>query len=87
MANSSWTKNHVDSVLNHRDNLLDLLSAACSIVVPVSFLSLFGPQISAPISATIVYPPCETQELVDFELKGREDIILSVAQFRCVSAT
>ncbi len=84
MANSSWTKNHVDSVLNHRDGLLDFLNVAWSIAIPVSLLNLFGPRSSAPKSATIVYPPCETQELVGFDLKGRENIILSVAQFRCV---
>jgi len=82
MANSSWTKNHVDSVLNHRDGLLDFLNVASSIAIPVSLLNLFGPRSSAPKSATIVYPPCETQELVGFDLKGRENIILSVAQFR-----
>ena len=85
MANSSWTKNHVDSVLSHRDGFLDLLNVACSIAMPISLLRLFGPRTSPPKSAAIVYPPCETQELVGFDLKGRERIILSVAQFRCVN--
>ena len=82
MANSSWTKNHVDSVLNHRDGLLDLLNVASAIAMPISLLNLFGPRTSPPKSAKIVYPPCETHELVNFDLKGREDVILSVAQFR-----
>ncbi|EJC98471.1 glycosyltransferase family 4 protein [Fomitiporia mediterranea MF3/22] len=88
MANSTWTKNHVDSLLvNHAFGLLcddPLLGLDC----PSDALSLsFWTQRKwkthvPPRSAHIVYPPCETQELVDFPLEGRRKVIVSVAQFR-----
>ncbi|KAF9208254.1 asparagine-linked glycosylation protein [Haplosporangium sp. Z 27] len=34
------------------------------------------------IKSTVVYPPCDTEAFKDFPLKGRERIIVSVAQFR-----
>lgn len=84
MANSSWTKNHVDGILQHRDVFLDFVHTMLTIAMPVSLLNVFGTNPPSPKTAKIVYPPCETQELVDFTLKGREDLILSVAQFRWV---
>ena len=82
MVNSSWTKNHVDAILNRRDlpiHLLYNLSMLC--VSPLWWLiSIVGH--NAPKTTTIVYPPCETEELTGFPLEGRERVILSVAQFR-----
>ena len=77
MVNSSWTKNHVDSVLQHSDALLDAIH-----MLPLLFLIKFFAPRNAPQSAKIVYPPCDTRDMVKFSLTNRERIILSVAQFR-----
>jgi alpha-1,2-mannosyltransferase len=77
MVNSSWTKAHVDSILQHSDLLLDGLH----LLPPLVFIKLFTSQ-NAPSSARIVYPPCDTRELATFPLTPRQRIILSVAQFR-----
>lgn len=36
--------------------------------------------------AKVVYPPCDTKSLSSLPLEGRQNIILSLAQFRCVQA-
>lgn len=77
MVNSSWTKNHVDSILQHKDPLLDTLHT----LSPLALLDFFYPP-DPPTSARIVYPPCDTREMVKFPLGHRDRIILSVAQFR-----
>lgn len=74
MVNSSWTKNHVDSILRHTDPILDLLH-----VLPSLAFSRIR-----PTRTQIVYPPCDTQAVSGFPLDGRERVILSVAQFRFV---
>ncbi|KAF9810310.1 hypothetical protein IEO21_06998 [Rhodonia placenta] len=71
MVNSSWTKNHVDAVLQHSDPLLSSLH----------ILGLLLPA-SAARTARIVYPPCDTRDLATFPLEGRERVIFSLAQFR-----
>ena len=78
MANSSWTKNHVDAILQHRDSLLDLIH----VFTPLTLIRFLQPNHIAPTSARIVYPPCDTREMATFALEGREPVILSVAQFR-----
>lgn len=78
MANSSWTKNHVDSILQHKDTLLDFVH----LFTPLTLLGLLRPSHVAPTSARIVYPPCDTREMAQFPLEGRDPIILSLAQFR-----
>ncbi|KAL5501840.1 ALG11 [Sanghuangporus vaninii] len=83
MVNSTWTKFHINSLLAHQDAPLDALSSILDIFVLLSQHILKLPtNYDRPSSAKIVYPPCETQELVDFPLEGREKLILSVAQFR-----
>ncbi|KAI0088613.1 mannosyltransferase [Irpex rosettiformis] len=77
MVNSSWTKNHVDSILQHKDLLFDTLH----LISPLALLDFVYPP-SPPRSARIVYPPCDTREMVKFPLGHREHIILSIAQFR-----
>lgn len=77
MVNSSWTKNHVDSILQHSDVLLDLVH----LFPPQVAIKLFTPQ-NAPKSARTVYPSCDTGEMAKFPLTPRERVILSVAQFR-----
>ncbi|KAG5654304.1 hypothetical protein H0H81_004723 [Sphagnurus paluster] len=74
MANSSWTKNHVDAILQHADPLLDALH--------MPLLLIPQPHKAGLESAEIVYPPCDTHEVATFPLEGRERVILSVAQFR-----
>ncbi|KAF9523410.1 mannosyltransferase [Crepidotus variabilis] len=77
MVNSSWTKNHVDSILRHADPLLDFLHLA-------SPLTFFTPSLwrNSTTSCRIVYPPCDTREMAKFALTPRHPVILSVAQFR-----
>jgi alpha-1,2-mannosyltransferase len=79
MANSSWTKNHVDAILQHSDPILDFFH----LLPPLLLLKVLEPRTS-PKDAKIVYPPCDTREMAKFPLEGRERIILSVAQFRYV---
>ncbi|THH09846.1 hypothetical protein EW145_g1732 [Phellinidium pouzarii] len=77
MANSSWTKNHIDSILIHRDTPLSTLHSLLASLSPISlFMSLSSNHVP-PTSAQIVYPPCETQELVGFPLEGREKLIIN----------
>ena len=45
-----------------------------------------GAQTGEVVKPEIVYPPCDTRELATFSLEGRAQIILSVAQFRCVNS-
>ncbi|KAL0960579.1 hypothetical protein HGRIS_005613 [Hohenbuehelia grisea] len=81
MVNSSWTKGHIDAILKHNDPLIDLLHYSS---LPLLLMFSFGASIQrqTPSSAQIVYPPCDTREMVSFALNGREKVILSVAQFR-----
>ncbi|KAF8895230.1 mannosyltransferase [Infundibulicybe gibba] len=77
MVNSSWTKSHIDSILQHSDPTLDLLHLLTPLVLFRIFRTATPPQ-----SARIVYPPCDTREMAQLPLEGRERIILSIAQFR-----
>lgn len=77
MVNSSWTKAHVDSILKHSDITIDILHKL--VLLP---FKLILPPHQSPDTAAIVYPPCDTKELAQFPLEGREHTILSIAQFR-----
>ena len=72
MVNSSWTKNHIDAILQHSDLLLD----AVHLFLPSLLLR------NALRTSKIVYPPCDTKEMARFSLEGRDRFILSIAQFR-----
>jgi len=89
MVNSSWTKNHVDSILTHSDSFLDLIH------LPFAFIGglfLLVTRVLAPSSLThvhatpkraeIVYPPCDTHALSHLPLERRPSLLLSLAQFR-----
>ncbi|KII91044.1 glycosyltransferase family 4 protein [Plicaturopsis crispa FD-325 SS-3] len=78
MANGSWTKNHVDSIIVHSDPLFDLLFA------PLAFTLgfFFGRRGAVVREVQIVFPPCDTREMATFKLEGRERVVLSIAQFR-----
>lgn len=79
MANSTWTKNHVDSLRNHADHLLEWLQ----LLPPLLFLQLFTRMTGEKAPKTyLVYPPCDTREMAKSSLEHRERIILSIAQFR-----
>lgn len=78
MVNSSWTKNHVDSILQHHDVIFDTLA----LFNPLNILDCLNTRHTSPKTARIVYPPCDTREMATFALANRERIILSVAQFR-----
>ncbi|KIY69521.1 glycosyltransferase family 4 protein [Cylindrobasidium torrendii FP15055 ss-10] len=78
MANSSWTKNHVDAILVHRDPLLEFANT-----FSLARFLFAGPPASAhKQSAQIVYPSCDTRAMSSFPLTPREPVVLSVAQFR-----
>jgi hypothetical protein len=79
MVNSSWSKNHVDSLLRYNDTLVQALQ----FVPPFCFFFLSTrPHGDHPTQSQIVYPPCDTREMAKFSLNDRERVILSVAQFR-----
>lgn len=83
MVNSSWTKGHVDSILQYTDRLLD----AIHLLPPLVLLQILSRKRSdCPESAQIVYPSCDTRQMAVFALKRRERVILSIAQFRCVAS-
>jgi alpha-1,2-mannosyltransferase len=91
MANSTWTKNHVDTILTYHSDVFDTLGAAAeTLFSPLLALgSLCLPTISAhmhraPTHALKVYPACDTQALTRFALENRKQIVLSIAQFRFV---
>ncbi|KAI0763548.1 mannosyltransferase [Trametes elegans] len=79
MVNSSWTKSHIDSILQHEDTLLDLIH----LLPPLLVLKLLSRKRSkSPKAAQIVYPSCDTRQMAVFPLERRERVILSIAQFR-----
>ncbi|KAI0320971.1 mannosyltransferase [Amylostereum chailletii] len=87
MANSTWTKNHVNAILQHSDPLLEALHAPFYILLlPFSLLlKVLLPSPSphkqtTPDHADAVYPPCDTRAMASFPLTGRERILVSVAQ-------
>ena len=71
MVNSSWTKNHVDAILAHHDPLLDALY----LLSPLALLDFISPT-APPKTSRIVYPPCDTREMVKFPLGRRERVIV-----------
>ena len=75
MANSSWTKGHVDSILLHKDPALnsvsDTFSKLYKVISPLSLLFSFSWSINRRLYAHTTYPPCETNELISFPLDGR----------------
>jgi len=89
MANSSWTKNHVDAILAYSDPFLDLIH------LPLAFISGLLLSLTraltpsrmrsnhvTPKQANIVYPPCDTRPLSNLPLERRPSLLLSLAQFR-----
>ena len=89
MVNSTWTKNHVDSILKHTDTLFETPHTALqALITPFSLLAnTLSPPLSTlkpatPSEARIVYPPCDTRAMSDFPVDNRERVILSIAQFR-----
>lgn len=70
MVNSSWTQVHVNGLLGQPD------AASKDTKRDNHSQSPSGKY------AHIVYPPCDTKSLQGLPLEGRENIILSLAQFR-----
>lgn len=79
MVNSSWTKSHIDAILQYSDPLLDTIH----LLPPFSLIHLFTKSRGLTAART-VYPPCDTREIAKFPLEDRGLVILSVAQFRFV---
>lgn len=106
MANSSWTRDHIDHLLKpfgYRDDEdHDKGSTAAGIEAssqnadgglrrrgpaddkePTSVHSR-STESSSFRKAHVVYPPCDTASLSQLPIEVRENLILSVAQFRQV---
>jgi alpha-1,2-mannosyltransferase len=79
MVNSSWTKGHIDAILQHSDPLLNTIH----LLPPLNLLHLFA-RSQGLTTAQTVYPSCDTKEMASLELRDRECVILSIAQFRLV---
>lgn len=83
MVNSTWTKNHVDAVLDYaaKDTLLATIH---SIIVSLvcNLLTALRTEKVAHLPTRIVYPPCDTKQMSAFQLTGRSRLVLSLAQFR-----
>jgi len=77
MVNSSWTKNHIDSILTHADQLIDFLHY----LPPLILFKVLGPS-KIHGQSRIVYPPCDTREMAKLSLTDRQRVIVSIAQFR-----
>ena len=75
MANSSWTRAHITSLLTSgRNGLLASLA-----LLDDKSLAKSGESAG---SCETLYPPCDTRALISFPLEGRKREILSLAQFR-----
>ncbi|KAI0629783.1 mannosyltransferase [Trametes polyzona] len=79
MVNSSWTKGHIDSILQHQDILLDAVHYLPPLIL---FKLLSRSRSQSPRATQLVYPSCDTRQMSKLPLEGREGIILSIAQFR-----
>ncbi|KAF8510347.1 mannosyltransferase [Hysterangium stoloniferum] len=82
MVNSTWTKEHLDAVLEYgmQDSWVKTLHLG---LCKTFFLLSFGEadDVSRP-TTRIVYPPCDTKRMSTFPLAGRHRVIMSLAQFR-----
>lgn len=83
MVNSTWTKNHVDAVLDYatNDTLLATVHSMISSLA-CNLLTVLCTEKVTHLTTQIVYPPCNTTQLSAFPLRARSRIILSLAQFR-----
>lgn len=81
MVNSSWTKGHIVSVVQHTQ---PRFARAINILSRILwFLPDEGNEWQEdPSLVKTVYPPCDIASLEDFDLGTRENVIVSVAQFR-----
>ena len=87
MVNSSWTRNHIASILSHEHfgPAIQWAHRVTPLLLVKLLLSDSGlGNKTGKTKPVTVYPPCDTREMVKFPLQGREQIILSVAQFRYV---
>ncbi|KIY52573.1 hypothetical protein FISHEDRAFT_69731 [Fistulina hepatica ATCC 64428] len=76
MVNGSFTKSHIDSLLIHRDMLMDIVH----LLPPFIFLRPFLRTSGRVHSTQLVYPPCDTHAMAAFPLEHRENVIMSLAQ-------
>ncbi|KAI6027795.1 glycosyltransferase family 4 protein [Pisolithus microcarpus 441] len=81
MVNSSWTRNHIASILSH-EHFGPTMPRALRTMLCMNDYLAGGSQAIQNVEPAIVYPPCDMREMVKFRLDDRERIILSVAQFR-----
>jgi alpha-1,2-mannosyltransferase len=79
MVNSSWTQNHIDFIITYSDWFIN-----SALLMNPFYLLRFLMRKASPPKATIVYPPCDTRTIARFPLDARENVVLSIAQFRCV---
>ena len=76
MVNSTWTKNHIDSLL--APSISPVSSSAVSKKAEAEQREAEGQS----EGVTLVYPPCDTRQMTGFSLDNRERIVMSLAQFR-----
>ncbi|KAI9566213.1 glycosyltransferase family 4 protein [Boletus coccyginus] len=98
MVNSSWTRGHIASIISHEHfgPTVRWAHRVTPLLFIRLFLSPSAVRVTCSsdrpgsgsgnkthgVKPVTVYPPCDTRELAEFPLQGREQIILSVAQFR-----
>jgi alpha-1,2-mannosyltransferase len=100
MVNSSWTHSHIASIISHEHfgPVVQWAHRVTPLLFAKLFLSKSAVRLvthgvdgrgsasgnADKVKPVTVYPPCDTREMAEFSLQGRERIILSVAQFRYV---
>ncbi|KAF8515293.1 glycosyltransferase family 4 protein [Gautieria morchelliformis] len=83
MVNSTWTKRHVDAVLDYatKDTALATIHTVIAMIAR-NLLTVARIERVTHLQTHIVYPPCDTKLMAAFSLTGRSRLILSLAQFR-----
>ena len=77
MTNSSWTQDHITSLIKYgRDGLLAALLTMDEVAM--------AREMKPKLKCEVVYPPCDTEALVGSKLQGRKREMISLAQFRYV---
>lgn len=85
MTNSSWTQAHIKSLIDAGRSSF----AAAMFLMDAKSISKArerGETVEAAAACEVVYPPCDTAAFLLAKLERRQREIVSLAQFRCVSA-
>jgi alpha-1,2-mannosyltransferase len=83
MVNSSWTRNHVNAVLDYAASDIFLSTVhSINVMFAGGLLTVLRTEKVTHRPIQIAYPSCHTKQMSAFPLTERERIILSLAQFR-----